>query len=186
MSLVAREYDASGSLLRSGNIASHTGNLSAWTQLSGTYTPGASCAWLDLACEAADSTANSANGIVWFDNAQLWNQTIHGRYGDAVVRPTGGGLARHAGHHGLVGDLPAPAFLAVGTYVTSLPTGGALSLYLGRKAPPRPRAQLVNVSYGAYSALFSPQGFGLLDSGGLWGLRRDSQPGQRHRVESTV
>ena len=27
---------------------------------------------------------------------------------------------------GLVGDLPAPAYLAIGTYVSSLPTGGAL------------------------------------------------------------
>ena len=33
-----------------------------------------------------------------------------------------------------------------------------------------PRAQLVNVSYGAYSALFTPQGFALLDSGGYGGF----------------
>ena len=77
-SLVAREYDASGSLLRSGAIASHTGTSAVGHNSSGTYTPGASCAWLDLACEAADSTANSANGTVWFDNAQLWNQTDDG------------------------------------------------------------------------------------------------------------
>ena len=58
----------------------------------------------------------------------------------------------------------------MGTYVSSLPTGGALSLYLGRKAVTSPRAQLVNVSYGAYSALFTPQGFAALDSGGYGGF----------------
>ncbi len=52
---------------------------------------------------------------------------------------------------GLAGDLPAPCYLALGTYVASLPQSGALSLYVGRKAITSPRAQLVGVSYGAFS-----------------------------------
>ncbi len=51
------------------------------------------------------------------------------------------------------------AIVALGTYVASLPQSGALSLYVGRKAITSPRAQLVGVSYGAFSAAFSPQGF---------------------------
>jgi hypothetical protein len=71
---------------------------------------------------------------------------------------------------GLVGDLPAPCYLALGTYVASLPTGGALSLYVGRKAMTSPRAQLVGASYGAFSAAFSPQGFAQLDASSYGGF----------------
>ena len=87
---------------------------------------------------------------------------------------------------GLVGDLPAPCYLALGTYVSSLPQGGALSLYVGRKAITSPRAQLVGVSYGAFSAAFSPRG--------LCPTRRDASSyggfdsyvySRRGRVEST-
>src|SRR6185437_11545961 len=77
LSLVLREYDASGSFLRSSTLASLSGNQSSWTQLVGTATTGASmsppCAYVDLALRALDATSASANGTLWLDNAQCWN-----------------------------------------------------------------------------------------------------------------
>ncbi len=75
LSLVLREFDASGSLLRSSTLATLSGNQSSWTQLAGTATTGAICAYVDLALRALDATSASANGTIWLDNAQLWNKT---------------------------------------------------------------------------------------------------------------
>ena len=60
-----REFDASGSLLRSSTLASLSGNQSSWTQLVGTATTGASCAYVDLALRALDTTSASANGTIY-------------------------------------------------------------------------------------------------------------------------
>jgi hypothetical protein len=130
---------------------------------------------VDLALRALDATSNSANGTLWLDNAQLWNKTQLASqiptmtsmpWCDlrAVVSPAMLVLS------GLLGDLPAPCYLALGTFVASLPTGGALSLYVGRKAISSPRAQLVGASFGAFSAAFSPQGFAQLDSSSYGGF----------------
>jgi hypothetical protein len=171
LSLLLREYDASGSFLRSSTLQTVSGNQASWTQLAGTATTGANCAYVDLALRALDATSNSANGTLWLDNAQLWNKTQLATMSAmpwcdlrAVVSPAMLVVS------GLVGDLPAPCYLALGTYVASLPTGGALSLYVGRKAITSPRAQLVGASFGAFSAAFSPQGFAQLDASSYGGF----------------
>jgi hypothetical protein len=71
---------------------------------------------------------------------------------------------------GLLGDLPAPAALALGTYVSSLPAGGALTVYVGRKATTNPNAQYVGFSFAAFSPLWTPQGFAQLDPGSYGGF----------------
>jgi Concanavalin A-like lectin/glucanases superfamily len=171
LTLQAREYDAGGALLRTGTVATLSGNQAAWTQLSGTYVTGASCAFVDLALKATDATAGSANGIVWLDNAQCWNKTQLPNQTSmpwcdlrAVVTPAQMVVS------GLLGDLPSPAMLALGAYISSLPAGGALSLFVGRKGVTSPAARLVNASYGAFSAAFSPQGFAQLDTGSYGGF----------------
>jgi hypothetical protein len=139
---------------------------------------GASCASVDIGIRAADTTVagESANATVWADNALLWNQTATGMTSmpwcdlRAVVSPATLVVS------GLLGDLPSPAFLALGAYISSitgggsLPSGGALSFYLGRKGVSSPRALLVNGSQGAYPASFTPQSIAAPDSGSYGGL----------------
>lgn len=154
LSLTVGEYDASGVLLRSGTFASTTGNKAVWTQLSGVYTTGVNCAYIDISCRAADTSAPgaSANATVWWDNAQVWNKTQLAAQTAmpwcdlrAVVTPATLVVS------GLVGDLPAPAHLVLGTFVSSWPAGGSLSVYVGRKGTTSPKAQLQSVSYGAWN-----------------------------------
>jgi hypothetical protein len=57
-SLLALEFDASGTFLRSGTVASKSGVQASWTSLSGAYTTGASCAYLGVRLEASESAAS--------------------------------------------------------------------------------------------------------------------------------
>jgi hypothetical protein len=127
---------------------------------------------VDIGLRAADTTVagESANATVWADNAQLWNQTGTGMTSmpwcdlRAVVSPATLVVS------GLLGDLPAPAALSLGAYISSvtgggsLPSGGALSVYVGRKATTSPNAQLVNRSEGGYSAIYTPQAIASTDA----------------------
>jgi hypothetical protein len=170
IALIVREKDGSGASLRQTSLQTVNGNQGSWTQLSGFVTLGASTAYVDILLNAGDTTGGSASGTVWFDNAQCWNQTTTGASSmpwcdlRAVVSPAMLVVS------GVLGDLPAPCYLALGTFVTSLPQGGALSLYVGRKAITSPRAQLVGTSLGAFSAAFSSQGFAQLDASSYGGF----------------
>lgn len=176
--LQIKEYDASGSLLRTDTVASAAGNtLSSWTQLSGTVPLGASCAYIDVECRAADTTANSANGIVWFDNAQLYNQTTTGATSMSwcdLREPRGPAQLVVSG---LVGDMVAPAFMAIGTFCSSWPTSGTMQLFAGRKLTTSPTAQLVGPSYGAFSASYSPQATAGLDTTAYGGFNNSASVG---------
>lgn len=122
---------------------------------------------------ATDATAGSVNAVIWFDNAQLWNQT-------QLPNQVAAGMPwcdlravnspAQLVVSGLLGDLPSPAALALGTYVSSLPAGGALTVYVGRKAITNPNAQYVGFSFAAFSPLWTPQGFAQLDPGSYGGF----------------
>lgn len=175
VSILIHEYDTGGVLLRSGAIASLSGNQSAWTPLSGSYTTGVNCAYVAFGCRALDTTSNSAGGVVWFDNALLWNQTAV-----AAVAPNQSGMpwcdlraAQGPAQmvvSGILGDMAAPAQFALGTYTASWPAGGTFSLYVGRKATTSPTAMLVRSSHGAYAAAYTPQATALLDSSAYGGF----------------
>lgn len=153
LQMTVREYDVSGTFLRSGVIASTNRSEGVWTQLSGTYVTGNFCVYVDIGLRAADTSAPgaSANAVVKWDNAQLWNQTqLSGQSSmpwcdlRAVVSPASLVVS------GLVGDMPAPAQLSLGTFVTSWPQSGTMVLYAGRKLKTSPYALFQNASIGYY------------------------------------
>ena len=169
ISLSADEYDAAGNLVRSGLVASATGNQAAWVALSGTYVTGAGCAYLDLRLGAADGTAGSAGGTVWFDNVQCWNVTSTGQaampYAELRFPQSPAQLLLS----GLAGDLPAPAFLAIGTYLTNWPTGSTLEFAFGTRAHATRTARMAAPSVGFYGSALSPTATAALDSGSYGG-----------------
>ncbi|HEX9068223.1 MAG TPA: hypothetical protein VF807_05600, partial [Ktedonobacterales bacterium] len=148
--LVANEYDSAGTFLRATTLQTLNGNQPAWTLLAGTLITGANCAFVFLFLEAVDATANSANGTVWFDNVQAWNQTATGMatmpYCELRFPQAPSALLVS----GLLGDVSVPASVLLGAYEASWASGGSLSLALGRRAAFHPSAVLVGASNGWY------------------------------------
>jgi hypothetical protein len=73
---------------------------------------------------------------------------------------------------GLVGDLPAPAYLAWATFLTSWGLGATLGYALGRRGRAdgtAASARLAGVSHGFYGAGASPQATALLDASSYGG-----------------
>jgi hypothetical protein len=70
---------------------------------------------------------------------------------------------------GLLGDLPTPASLAWGTYLTSWATGATLGYAIGRRAQSSALAKLVGASLGDSRAAASPQSTPTLDAGSYGG-----------------
>lgn len=129
------EYDASGAFLRGSTVATHTGS-SGWVQLTGTYTTGASCAYIGMRLEAFDSTTGSAGGVIWFDNAQCWNITTTGQTSMPYCELRFHQSPAQLLVTGILGDVPAPALMSVGAYFSSIPQGTTLSLRVGQRALP--------------------------------------------------
>lgn len=147
--LAYAEYDASGASLRSGTLytftvsggaqAAYPASGAAYTNYTakGTWTTGASCAYVDISVEVADTTAGSANGTVWIDNVLVWDSTN-----------TANGETNMAYHEmrfpnspaqllvtGLVGDMEASTYFAFGAYVSSWAAGASnLKFIFGRQA----------------------------------------------------
>jgi hypothetical protein len=168
--IMVREYDASGNLLRTDSgwtPPTLSGNTAAWPpapNLSGTYVTGASCAYLDVSLRVAESNAGqSANGTVWWENAQVWNVSQCGAtMGYCEVRfPQSPAQLLVTG---LLGDLPAPASCALGGFLSSLPTGGSLQLVVGRRGQFSAGAALVGPTCGYYGTALSPQSTATLDA----------------------
>lgn len=160
--VVITEYDASGTQLRqSGNLSPKVGNQPAWTLLAGSYGTGANCAFVDLALRGVDAVSGaSANGQVWWDNAQAWDVTRTGVAAGAMpyceLR-----FAQSPAQlvvSGLEGDLPCPALLQWGTYLASFGPGSQLSYAVGRRGSVSAGAQLVGPAIGYYGTAFSPVG----------------------------
>lgn len=185
--ILVSEYDASGAFLRSGVVGALGGTQVNWAQLAGTYTTGAGCAYVDVALEVADATAGSANGTVWLDNAQCWNMTATGQNTMPYCELRFPQAPAQLLVSGLLGDLPAPAFLAFGTYLASWPAGSTLGFALGRRAGVSANAQLVGNSVGLYASGSTPTTTAALDPtsyGGYYALATVTSGGWNPRAFS--
>jgi hypothetical protein len=161
-----REYDASGALLRTGAAQSGGNTAGAWATLQNlAYVTGANCAYVDLALEVVDAMAGaSANGTVWFDDAQVWDVTKSGQADMPYCELRFPQSPAQLLLSGLVGDLPAPAPLAFGTYLASFAPGSALSVAIGRSGLFSRTAQLVGHVHGFYGAALTPTAIAVLDA----------------------
>lgn len=147
VNLLIIEYNSSGTLLTTGTKAILSGVAqTAWTAYSGTYTvSNAATAYVRLQLQVSDSTANSANATVWFDNVQLWDQTANGgqtTMGYCELRSNQSPAQLLVS--GLVGDVPAPATVAFGTYFNIAGvTNAPYSFLIGRRSYATSGVQLV-------------------------------------------
>lgn len=145
------EWDASGSSLRTGTLQTFTvsgGVQAAWASsgsytLSGHWTTGASCAYIDIQILGADTTSGSANGTIWIDNVQVWNSTYTGSTTASYHELRFQNSPVNLLVSGIVGDVPAPAMISVASYGASVQSSGTLYYVLGRRAsssliPPPP------------------------------------------------
>jgi hypothetical protein len=153
LTLSLAEYDASSSLLRSTTLQQLTGNQASWVQLSGSVVTGVNTAYAQLTLTVADTNAGaSANGTVWLDNAQAWNVTTTGIAAGSMpyceLRFTQAPAQLLLS--GLLGDLPCPAMLELGTYISSLAAGGTLTYAVGRRGTTTAGAILTGPSHGFY------------------------------------
>lgn len=159
ISLRLREWDASGTLLRASTLLTLTGNQAGWVALSGAATLGAATAYVSLQAAVSDATAGaSAQGALWLDSAQAWNVTTSGvaagqmPYCELRFAQSPAQLLVT----GLLGDLPAPAHVAWGTYLASWAIGATLTWALGRRARASAQARLVGETLGYYGAALTP------------------------------
>lgn len=134
--LETQELDASGNYLRNGAYVQMNGNQAAWVQLLGNWVVGANAAYANIICRVNDQAVpgESANGWVLFDNVQCWPGTLGATMPYCELRfPNAPGQVVLTG---LVGDVPAPAMLAVGILPNagSMAAGGSLALYAGRRS----------------------------------------------------
>ena len=167
--LIVSEYASAGGFVKSTVISFLTGAQAVWTQLSGTLTTQPTTAFLVVQLRVQDpNTGNpSANGTVWIENVQLW-QTSKGAsmpYCELRFPQSPAQLVVS----GLLGDLPAPAFLAFGTYLTSWPLGGTLTYAVGRRGTLSATARLAAASNGYYGAALSPTATCALDASSYGG-----------------
>jgi hypothetical protein len=174
MEVYFNEYDVTGTYLRNGGFTS-AGKPSTWATLGGAYTTGANCAYVGLVLHVADATAGSAGATVWWDNAQVWNVTTTGQTSMPYCELRFPQSPAQLVVSGLSGDLPAAAYLAFGTYLSSLAPGGLLTFALGRRALISASAQLVGLSNGFYGTAFSPQATAVLDATSYGGYYAQAQ-----------
>ena len=148
------EYDVNGNFLRQGSAVIKTGAQvnGAWTQLSGTYTTGASCVYAQFQIGVTDSGNGSANGIVWFDNAQCWDQTtVQAATGQTSMPYCELRFPQSPAQllvSGLAGEIDAPAMAALGTFVSNFATGTIVTWALGRRSLSSLNAQLAGAPVG--------------------------------------
>ena len=169
--IVVNEYDVNGTFLRQSTVGSQTGNIASWTRQSGTVTTGANTAYLALSLQVADATAGaSASGMVWFDNVQCWDQTTTGLSAMPYCELRQPQSPAPLLVSGILGDLPAPSYLALGTYLSNWPLGGTLQYAVGRRARADAAAQgqMVGLCCGWFSTNASPTSTPILDAAS-WG-----------------
>ncbi|HET8905959.1 MAG TPA: hypothetical protein VFN11_03240 [Ktedonobacterales bacterium] len=134
--ILFNEYNTSGTFLRSGGNTTVKGT--SWTQYSGTYTTGANCAYISPILHVSDSTPGaSANGTVWFDNVQVYNQTTTGQTSMPYCELRFTQSPARLLVSGLVGDMPTPAqaatcaVIALGNGVSN--SAMTVNILLGRR-----------------------------------------------------
>ncbi|HEX8995403.1 MAG TPA: hypothetical protein VF812_05195 [Ktedonobacterales bacterium] len=169
VSLTLREWDVNGVNLRQTTLQSLSGNQASWVKLSGSVITGANTAYVDVILLAADATSASANATVWFDNVQCWNANTTGATSMPYCELRFPQSPAQLLVTGLLGDLPAPAFLAWATYLSSWGPNTVLSYAIGRRAQASANARLVGGSHGFYGSGLSPQSTAILDASAYGG-----------------
>ena len=172
------EYDANGAQKTQTTPLGLSGNQASWMQLTYVYTVGnAATAYVDVGLRVSDTvTAGaSANATVWWDNAQVWNSTTVSAatnntqttmpYCELRFPQSPAQLVVS----GLLGDLSAPAHLALGTALVSWPLGSVVNLALGRRPRADASAQLAANVNGWYDVTRSPTAIAVLDASSYGG-----------------
>ena len=176
MYVTVYEYDATGAQTATNTftIASGSGVLpwQAWNWNYGATQP--PTAYVRLLLRAADTTSSSAGCMVWYDNVQCWDVTATGMAAGAGAMPycelRSPNSAAQLLVTGLLGDLPAPASLAFGTFVSSWQLGSVLNFAIGRAAQASATARLVGSSYGYFGSGGNPLASAVLDGAGYGGF----------------
>jgi hypothetical protein len=170
IALQVYEYDASGTFLRQTTLQQVTGNQASWTHLAGTVTTSGGTSFVSVFVNVVETTAGgSANGTVWLDNVLAYDQTATGMTSMPYCELRFPQSPAQLLVSGLMGDMPAPAFLALGTYLASWAPGNFLVYALGRRGAANANARLVAPSVGAYATGSSPQSVAVLDSSSYGG-----------------
>ncbi|WIG60015.1 MAG: hypothetical protein OJF49_002763 [Ktedonobacterales bacterium] len=149
------EYTAAGAALGTYQAASVT-PPAGWQGYASTFvTQNAGCAAISIFIRILDAaTGTSVGAVLWLDNVQVWSVSSTGlavgsmpycelRFPQSPAQVV---------LSGLLGDLPCPAALSFGAYLTSLPQGGALSFAVGRSAQPSATARLTAAMNGFYGS----------------------------------
>lgn len=130
------EWDSSGNFLRLSTLQTLTGDQTSWTKLSGSVTTGTNCAYVSLRLVAQDTAGTSGNATVWFDNVQCWDSTntANGETSMGYHELRFPNSPAQLMVSGLLGDMPAPCLLMLGTYLASNYSSPYPSLlfYVGR------------------------------------------------------
>ncbi|MEO7001906.1 MAG: LamG domain-containing protein [Ktedonobacterales bacterium] len=172
------EYDANGAQKTTSTPLGLSGNQASWTQLTYTYTvQTAATVYVDVCLRVSDTVTPgaSANATVWWDNAQVWNQTTVAAATNTTQTTMPYCEVRFPQSpaqlvvSGLLGDLPAPAHLALGTALASWPLGSMVNLALGRRPRADANAQLAATVNGWYDATRTPTATAILDVGSYGG-----------------
>ena len=144
VTLAILQYTSGGSFITSNVLANGTAAVigSGWYALQGSATLANTCAFVALEWIVTDSvTGASAGAHMWCDNAQL--------NAGATLQPYCANRFNKAPAQiqfsGLVGDVPAPCQVLVGTSPSGagLAAGGSISIYAGRRSLAGFGAQLV-------------------------------------------
>lgn len=153
IALQGAQFTSGGSGITTTTIQSVTGNQGSWTQLSGTLTTAANCAFAGLYVKITDSTTGSANGTLWVDNAQCWDVTATGMatmaYHELRFPQSPGQLVTS----GLEGDIQAPAVVMASAFEASLGTGHNMYAWIGRRAQSTATIQMVGPTPGGAPTL---------------------------------
>jgi hypothetical protein len=164
--LLAAEYTSGGAFIQATVVASHTGSLAAWTQLSASWTLQATTAFVALVLDVYDTAPlGSAGQSVWMDNAQLNAGSVLAPYCELRFAQSPAQMVVS----GLLGDLPAPAALSWGTFLASEAKGASINYALARRGSVSSAAVLTAPSIGYYGTTFTPQGTPVLDAAGYGG-----------------
>jgi hypothetical protein len=143
------EYNSSGTFLSQTAVSgmSRTGNTSGYTTMSGTYTVGGSTAFVAPVLNAFNTSAGAdAGGAIWWDNAQIYDQTWTGLSSMPYCELRFPQSPAQLVVSGIAGDVPAPTTIALGTYYASLGAPLSVNFALGRRSFANAGTQLYYVS----------------------------------------
>lgn len=144
--LITTEYSNTGAYLRSQEYFQDTDTGGAWKNHTESWVGGTNAAYLGVALRVEDGTAGaSAGATVWFDNVSSWDATQTGQTAMPYCELRNMLAPAQFMVSGVIGDMPAPALLMVGS-TPNLAAAGKLNIIIGRRLTPGWRAKLVRAA----------------------------------------